>query len=154
MDKFLKIDGGIGRCIAATGVIENYAKNELEKGNKTFIVTSFPKVFNGLEGIERIYPIVVISENKVIAPPYLYEDYISKGEFIEPEPYNDFSYYKDDKHLVTVFNKLLNGKLEYISPKLILTDNELLEAKTFIENEKTKTGKKFLLYQNFKELIL
>jgi hypothetical protein len=79
--------------------------------------------------------------------PYLYEDYISKGDFIEPEPYNNSLYYADGEHLATVFNYLLTGKKEYVAPKIILTENELEEAKTFIEDMKKKENKKILLIQ-------
>ena len=134
MDKYIKIDGGFGRCIAATGAIKEYAKNSKDK---VFVVTSFPQVFSGIEEIARVYP---------QDTPYLYEEHISKGEFFEPEPYNNVSYYAEEKHLATVFNKLLNGKDEYIEPLLVMTDNELESAKQFVE-EVHKTGKKIVLYQ-------
>lgn len=137
MDKYIKIDGGFGRCIAATGAVELFAKNELEKGNKTFIVTSFPQVFNGLDFVERVYP---------IGTPYLYEEHIKLGDFFEPEPYNDVSYYKEEKHLAQVFNKLINGLDEYVEPKITFTDNELEGAKQFADSVH-KTGKKIILYQ-------
>ena len=133
MEKFVKIDGGIGRVIAATGAVEQYAKESKEAIN---IVSSYPQIFYGLEGINRVYN---------IGMPYLYEDYIAKGEFIEPEPYNHHKYYKDEKHLAEVFNYLLNNSDELPEPKIILTQNELDEAKAFIEDLKQKEKKKVLL---------
>jgi len=139
MDKYVKIDGGYGRCIAATGAVEIFAKTEKEKGNNVYVVTGFPQVFNGMEEIEKIYPFP--------GTPFIYENGISKGEFFEPEPYNDVAYYKDEKHLATVFNKLLNGKEEYVEPKIIFSENELIQAQMFIENKKKEMGKKIVLLQ-------
>ena len=135
---YIKIDGGIGRVLSATGVIEIFAKQKASEGIKVNIVSSFPQLFYGLEGINRIYNIEM---------PYLYEDYISKGEFIEPEPYNHYLYYKDNEHISTVFNFILNGKKEFVQPKMILTENEIEEAKQHINSIKQNTGKKVLLIQ-------
>jgi len=135
---YVKIDGGIGRCIAATGAIEEFAKRKSEQGDAVGIVTSYPQMFEGLEYVDRIY---------TIGMQYLYEDYISKGEFIEPEPYNSSKYYKEEKHLAQVFNFLLNGEDKMILPKLNLSENELAMAKAFIENERATHGKKIVLVQ-------
>ena len=139
-EQFIKVDGGVGRVICATGVIEEYAKQKKEQGIIVNVVSSHPQMFLGLEHINRVYN---------IGMPYLYEDYIFKGEFIEPEPYNNYLYYAGDKHLVNVFNFLLNGKDEYIPPKIILTDNEKSEAQAFIEQIRKDEKKKVLLIQPF-----
>lgn len=134
---YFKIDGGIGRCICATSVIEEYAKNNKDK--KVYVVTSFPYVFEGLEGIERVYP---------INTPYIYEDHISKGIFIEPEPYNNYLYYKDNKHLIQVFDKLINDKIdETFKSKIVLTENEKAEAKGFLDAERATHKMKIALIQ-------
>ena len=135
---YVKIDGGIGRCIAATGAIEEFAKRKSEEGDSVGIVTSFPQIFEGLDYIDRVYNINM---------QYVYEDYISKGEFLEPEPYNSSKYYKDEKHLAQVFNFLLNGKDEFIRPKMVLTENEVVSARAFIESERKSHGKKIVLIQ-------
>lgn len=137
-DIFVKVDGGIGRVIASTGAIQEFAKQKQKEGIKVNVVSSFPQLFNGLDYINRVYN---------IGMPYLYEDYISKGEFIEPEPYNHYLYYKEQEHIATVFNFILNGKREFIQPSIVLTENELEEAKGFIEDLKKKEGKKILLVQ-------
>jgi hypothetical protein len=133
---FLKVDGGIGRCISSTGAVEKYALENSDK--EVNVVSSFNYVFDGLEGINRVYP---------IGTPFLYEDHIKNGEFVEPEPYNDSSYYREEKHIASVFNKLLNGDDSFIAPKMIFNDNELAEAKGFIDSMKQETGKKVVLIQ-------
>jgi len=135
MEEYIKIDGGIGRVIAATGVIDKYAQSHKQKVN---VVSSFPQIFNGLTGVNRIYR---------IGQEYLYEDYISKGIFQEPEPYNDIAYYKEMEHLSGVFNKKLEGKVEFVQPKIVLTQNELDEAKAFVDDMRKKEKKKILMIQ-------
>lgn len=136
MKYYLKIDGGIGRAICATKPIQQFA--EQHEKDQTYIVTSYPDIFYGLENIERIYPIVT---------PFLYEDHIITGEFLEPEPYNHKAYYKENRHLATVFNIILNQKDEYLEPQINLTQNELNEAKQFIEHIKKESNKKIVLVQ-------
>jgi len=135
---YVKIDGGLGRCIAATGAIEQFAKRKSAQGDKVGIVTSFAEVFEGLEYIDKIYP---------IGMQYLYEEFISKGEYLEVEPYNNSKYYKDEKHLAQVFNFLLNGEDKFISTKINLTEKELLDAKEFVDSQKNEYRKKMILIQ-------
>lgn len=124
MDIYIKIDGGIGRVIASTGVVEAYAKLKKEEGIKVNVISSYPQIFWGLDYVNRVYDINM---------PYLYEDYIAKGEFIEPEPYNHYLYYKDNEHLATVFNFILTGKKEFIQPKVTLNEVEKSDAKGYID---------------------
>ena len=123
----------MGRCVASTGAVALFAST-----HKTSVVTTNPYVFQGLPNVERVYP---------IGTPFLYEDKISKGIYLEPEPYNDVSYYGEEKHLAQVFNKLLNGADEMVQPILNLTENELGEAKGFIQ--KQRDGKGIVLIQPF-----
>ena len=131
----IRLDGGIGRVIAASGALEQFALANKDK--KVYAVSSFPQILNGLEGIERIYP---------IGTPFLYEDIISKSDYREPEPYNDYRYYAENKHIAQVFNYLLNNIDEMILPKIVLTENEKDAAKQFAD-EQRKTGKKVVLIQ-------
>ena len=134
-EEFIKIDGGLGRCIALTGAINKYAKSVEHKVN---VVSSFPQVFNGLEELNRVYS---------IGMPYLYEDYISKGSFSEPEPYNHSNYYSDLEHISSVFSKIVSGVSGFVQPEMSLTENELEEAKSFIDDMKKQEKKKVLLVQ-------
>ena len=133
MEYYVRIDGGIGRCIAATGAVVKFAKDK-----KVNVVTSFPFCFEGLENIERVYP---------IGTPFLYEDKISQGIYLEPEPYNHYAYYAEHKHLSQVFNILLNNCDEFIAPIIRLTENEKNNGKQMICKE--KKGKKVVLVQPF-----
>ncbi len=133
---YLRVDGGIGRCIAATGAVKQFAINHPK--DKTYVVSSFHYIFENIDELERVYN---------IGTPYLYEDHISKGIFLEPEPYNNFKYYKDEKHLATTFNFLLNQSDEFVKPIINLTENELTEGKQFVEQMRKENNKKIVLIQ-------
>jgi hypothetical protein len=124
--KIVNVNGGIGRIICATGAIAKLAEDE-----DVSVLTSTPNLFQGL-GCERVYP---------LNHAYLYEDIMKDNELLEPEPYNRMDYYRDEKHLCQVFNKLINGVDEMVMPKISLTKNELIEAKNLIGD------KKVILYQ-------
>jgi len=127
------VDGGIGRCIASTGAILEFAKT-----HTCSVVSSYPTIFDNI-GL-KVYP---------IDTPYLYEDKISKGIYLEPEPYNDVAYYAEKKHLAQVFNKLLNGQDKMPEIKMVLTVNESNEAKAYVDSLKSQSGKKVLLLQPY-----
>lgn len=128
--KIVKIDGGLGRVICATGALVKLVQTE-----DTVAITSFPDLLKGL-GLKRVYNF----NNQ-----YLYEDVISDGHYIEPEPYSDWSYYADNQHLSSVFNKLINGVCEFVPPKIVLTKNEMLDAKSMLGCK--GCDKKVILYQ-------
>jgi hypothetical protein len=135
---YVKIDGGIGRVICSTGAIQEYARKNPDK--EINVVTSHKGIFYGIEEIRRTYQ---------LDQEFLYEDYISTGTYIEPEPYNDVAYYRDELHICSVFNKELNNLPEFVPPTMILTENELNDAKTFIDGMRKEKKKKILLIQPF-----
>jgi len=130
MRKYVKVDGGIGRCIAATGVL---------KGMKEIaVITSFPWVFDGI--IDRVYP---------LGMPYLFEDHIRHGEFLEPEPYNLREYYADQLHITEVFNKELTGESKFVQPEIVLSPSEVAHADEYIKSLRGKNNKKIMLLQPY-----
>ena len=118
--RVLNINGGIGRVICSSGSIR--------EGD--VVISSSPEMLRGLGA--KVYP---------LQTPYIYEDIVKDNEYIEPEPYNCADYYRDQHHLCQVFNKLINGVDEYVAPRIVLTKNELIEARTFVAE------RKIILYQ-------
>lgn len=116
LKEYIKIDGGMGRCIAATGAIAN-CKRDIS------VVSSFPQLFDGV--LDRVYP---------LDTHYLYNDHILLGDYKEPEPYNDYRFYREEKHLSQVYNYLLNGVDEYVRPIIHLSPTEKEFAKEFIDS--------------------
>ncbi len=136
MRTFVRIDGGIGRCIAATGILKRM--KEESKLKDVSVVTSFPYVFDGI--LDRVYP---------IAQPYLYEDFIRHGQYFAPEPYTDYRYYREKKHLIEVFNYQLTGSEKFIKPEIILSPSEEAYAFEYIKALKGEKNKKVLLIQPY-----
>jgi len=131
MKEIIQIDGGIGRVIALTGVITEYAKNSKNEVN---VLTPYPELFFNNPYINRVYN---------INHQYIFDDVIKDSKYINLEPYNDYDYYNKQKHIIEVYAKQLLGKSEFIEPQIYLTQNELNKAKEFVGD------KKIILFQPF-----
>jgi len=134
MKEVIMVSGGIGREIALTGVITEYAKQNPDK--EINIIAGFPELYLNNLYINRVYP---------INHQYIFEDVIKESRFIDLEPYNDIDYYKNEKHLIEVYAKQLLGKSRFINPEIYISENELNTAKEF---SKTFT-KPIILVQPF-----
>ena len=128
MSKIIKIDGGIGRVIAATGSLPN----------DCIVATSFPDIFIGNKKIKRVYN---------LGHAFLFEDVVFDNDWIEVEPYNSSDYYREKKHLSQVLNNMWNGIDEATKPIINLQSFELDSAKEYI-NQATG-GDKYIIFQPF-----
>ena len=137
MDYFVKVDGGLGRSIASTGAVEQYALNK-NKDDRVFVVTGYPFVFDNLDGIERVLKLDHVT---------LFEDYLFNGEYVEVEPYNSSFHYRENNHLASTWNYLLNKDTGFVRPKIVLSKNELEMGKKWVEEARKKSCKKVLLFQ-------
>lgn len=134
--KVVMIDGGIGRVICAIPAIEKLAET-----NDVIVISSWLEPFINNNKIKRLYH---------VSHPYLWEDIISKGELLHPEPYFDHNYYTQKHHLIQSFNHLLNNDSELNSPNIYFSDDEKEWAKQFIGGLKQQFGnKKVVLFQPF-----
>jgi hypothetical protein len=130
----IMVSGGIGREIALTGVITEYAKRNPDK--EVNIIAGFPDLYLNNPHINRVYP---------MQHQYIFDDVIKHSTYIDLEPYNDVDYYKNDKHLIEVYAKQLLGELEFIEPQIFMHEQELSKAKEFMATFK----KPVLFFQPF-----
>lgn len=128
------VSGGVGREIALTGVITEYAKNNPDK--EINIIAGFPDLYLNNPHINRVYP---------MQHQYIFDDVIKNMKYIDLEPYNDYDYYNKEMHLIEVYNKLLTGKPDMIEPAIFLHEQEVNMAKEFIKTFK----KPVILFQPF-----
>jgi len=128
MEKIINIMGGIGKCIAATGV--------LKKGS--VIMTNHPEPFLSNPNVKRTY---------IANTPYLFDDVIKKMDYVEPTPYKMKEYYAEKKHVTRCFNLVINGEDKSVMPKLYLTETEEEQAQAFVES----CDKEIVLVQPFGE---
>jgi ADP-heptose:LPS heptosyltransferase len=133
--KVICVDGGIGRCISATGPIR--LLKEKEPNTEIVIITNHPDVFFNNPNVDIVYP---------LNTPYLWEQ-IKDHEYIYPEPYNMVEFYRDKWHVIECFSKLLIGERKFVMPEIYLTEQEKDAAQKFIEHMRKETGKELVLFQ-------
>lgn len=118
----LHIEGGIGKHIAATAVVEAIKKKYLN--DKLIVLCSYPEIFINNPLIYRVY--------KTSICQYFYDDFIKDREkdtiLLSGEVYNSHQYVVQNKHIIQswceMFSLEYNGEL----PALFLTQPELIDA--------------------------
>lgn len=104
------IEGGLGKHIAATAMIEGVRKKYPDR--KLILVCAYPQVFLYNPNIDRVYTLG--------NTPYFYEDYIQDKDVIilKQEPYNHTAHIKQEQSLIKswfeVFGLDYNGELPSI----------------------------------------
>jgi hypothetical protein len=135
--RIIKLDGGIGRVICATGAIKMASEFD-----DIVVISSWPEVFENNPHIHKIY--------KDGSMPFLFDDVISRGEFIFPEPYHSHHYYNQRHHLSESFNALINSNVSKAKPEIYLTSEEIAFGIEIVEKAKAASGKNLAIaYQPF-----
>jgi hypothetical protein len=132
----LKIDGGIGKSVAATGVVAAIKKQSPE--SKIIVITGYPEVF---EGNRKVYE--AIRHNELI---YFYRNHIEgqpDTQFFFQEPYiaTDFIYRRG--HLIKVWCEMNGIKYNGELPELFISHKEKTAFGTQLKN----TSKPILVIQ-------
>jgi len=113
------IEGGIGKHIAATAVIECYKKNYPETG--IVVVCAWPEVFLNNPFVYRVYRLGMY--------PYFYEDYIYNKdvEVFAQEPYKTTTHITKQNHVIESWCKMIGVQYTNEQPRLTLNfrENEL-----------------------------
>jgi len=135
MEKIININGGLGRAISFSGVINKLAEKE-----KISLMTSYDFLFQFSPNITCID--TNFKNN--------FEEKIINCEYIEVEPYNDFDYYNENEHISKVFNKLITGENKFVKPKIYTHKMYEEKANQWLSEEK-KNGKKIMFIQPFAE---
>jgi hypothetical protein len=128
------IQGGIGKHIAATAVVENINKNFPDR--RLIVICPYPEVFINNPFVSRIY-----RSNTV---QYFYEDFI-KGKdtiFFGNEVYNSNEYIVENKHLIEAWCNMFGLKYSGENPRLFLNYPEV-----YLNANKFKREKPTLLLQ-------
>jgi len=132
MNNLILFNGGIGKHIAVTGVLENYFK----KYPNDYLVIKNLDIFKNLE-INNISQFSINfsflkDKNLKIIEPYYYKEV-----------------YNNKESIVNITNWLLTDKKEYIQPKLILTDDEKELGLNYIKKYITSDLKSCIMFQPF-----
>lgn len=128
----INIDGGLGRVICAVPAIENFAKNN----NDFSVITPWSDVFANHPTLKNVYH----SDTKD-----LWENIISKGAYLHPEPYQRREYYTQKAHLIDAFNLEINNAHVQGMPHIYLSAQEKTWAENFARSVKNATRKRKLI---------
>lgn len=112
-----QINGGIGKCIAATAVCSAIKKKFPER--ELIVVSGYPEVFLNNPNVKKSYAFGNVS--------YFYQDYV-EGKDIEVlvhDPYLTTDGVKETKHLIEIWCDLYNLPYNNEKPELFITQREL-----------------------------
>ena len=134
MNIVFQINGGIGKCIAATAVCEVIKKKYPD--SKLIVVSGYAEVFLNNPFVYRAYSFGGFG--------YFYEEYIEDKELLvfAHDPYLEAEHIQQKEHLVDTWCKLFNLQYDGEISQIFLTDRE----RTFYRN-KFITEKPILLIQ-------
>jgi hypothetical protein len=114
----LSVNGGIGKCIISTAVIEAFA--EQRKDKKLIVVSGYPDVFINNPNVYRSFSFGSIQ--------YFYETYIKdqESEIFVHNPYDTTEHTYKSSHIIEIWCKLCNLTYDkkYL-PKIYLTQREI-----------------------------
>jgi hypothetical protein len=127
--KFIfQITGGIGKCIASTGVIkgikENYPDHEL------IVISGYPDVYIGNPNVSKSFAFNQIT--------YFYEDHIANNDIVVlcNDPYLETGFIRQDKHLIEVWYDMARMEYKGQKPELFLSEREKQFNLTKIQSDK------------------
>jgi hypothetical protein len=135
MYSIIEINGGIGKSIMATAVIDGI-KNKYPDRN-ILVVTSYPEVFYNNPNVYRVFKFGEVT--------YFYEEYIKDKDviFFCDEPYKSNGYLNKDRHLIKAWSELINVECD-IKPKIYLKP---LEENVVLN--KSNFNKPIMIFQPF-----
>lgn len=122
------LQGGIGKHIAATAVVENINKNYPDR--KLIVICPYPEVFLNNPFVYRVY-----RSNTV---QYFYEDFIKNKDtiFLGNEVYQSNEYVVENKHLIEAWCSMFGLKYSGENPKLFLNYPEIYDNIRKFKREK------------------
>jgi ADP-heptose:LPS heptosyltransferase len=134
MNIIFQINGGIGKCVAATAVCEAIKKQYPD--SKLIVVSGYADVFLNNPHVYRAFNFGGFS--------YFYEEYIENKEFkiFAHDPYQETGHIMQNESLIESWCKLFNLPYNNEQPKIYLTAREI----TFFES-KYYSDKPILLIQ-------
>ena len=132
------IEGGIGKNIAATAVIEAYKKQNKEED--IIVVTAWPQVFENNVNVEKVF-----SHGQT---PYFYKDYIIDKDVkvFAHDPYKETPHITKKQHLIKTWCEMVGVEYNGEKPSLSINYREREVARRMMDNP---TDKPILLFQPF-----
>lgn len=128
------IDGGIGKCVAATAVVKNIKKKF--PNDNIIVISGYPEVFLNNPNVYKSLQFGNIS--------YFFTDFIENKdiELMLHNPYVEKDYVQENKHLIQIWCEMNDLPYNNEKPEVFLTKREL----DFYQN-KYRSDKPILLMQ-------
>ena len=128
------IEGGIGKHIASTAVVEGKSKNYPDK--KIVVISQYKDIYLNNPNVYR----TINADNSY----YIYEDFIKNKNsiFLNGDPYFTNDFINGNSNLIESWFNLFNLSYRNEKPKIFLTDSEILNAEI-----KYKRNKENLIFQ-------
>ena len=113
----LSIEGGIGKCVAATAVCKAI-KDNFSDAN-VIVVSAYPEVFLNNPNVNRSLQYGAIN--------YFYNDYINDKDFklMAHNPYLETNYVNKSKHLIEVWCEMNSLPFKKYKPEIFLNQREI-----------------------------
>lgn len=117
MNIIFQINGGIGKCILATSIIEEIATQYPE--DQLIVMSGYPEVFINNPHVDRAFAFGQST--------YFYQDYIEGKDFKvwAHDPYLDTEFLKQHEHLSVTWGRMYGLDIQNIAPHLYLTKREI-----------------------------
>ena len=117
MNIVFQIDGGIGKCIAATAVCSAIRKQY--PNDDLIVLSGYPEVFLNNQNVSKSF--------QTGNAPYFYSDYIKDKtiKLMLHNPYLEADYSQEKKHLIEIWCNMFGIKYNGELPELFLTQREL-----------------------------
>lgn len=134
MNIIFQVNGGIGKCVAATAICEVIKKKY--PNSKLIVISGYSDVFLNNPYVERAYNFGGTS--------YFFEEYIENKEVLvfAHDPYLEINHIQHKEHLLQTWCKLFGLDYNGEQPKIYLTDRE----RKFYQN-KYRSDRPILLIQ-------
>lgn len=117
MNIIFQINGGLGKCVAATAVCKSI-KAKYPDSN-LIVITGYPDVFLNNPNVDRCFAHQELR--------YFYQDYVNGKDFLYlgQEPYLENSHIKKEKHLIETWCNLYNLPVTQLHGDIHLTKREV-----------------------------
>jgi hypothetical protein len=128
MNIIFVINGGLGKCIAATAVC-SAIKKKYPDGD-LIVISGYPETFLNNPNVKKSFGFGNVQ--------YFFEDYIENKDAIvfKHDPYDQTAYIKEEKHLIEIWCELYGLEYNGEFPEFFMTQREIDTFQRQVQSDK------------------